>query len=427
MNPIDRELKEGLSGGPLTRSGFSEDLRRRIERRIDEQQVKPKKWMPWFGAVSTALIAVAVLIGGGLNGWFGPRGTNMAAGDDPASHLQQTAPASIAQAPEAKVRSAVLIGLRTDHPAEGRSPEYSTYRTILLGPEQGELGKIAEGPDILMPYRMDFWRIAPQRTVASGEESLTLASYPAAGGSKPKTPEPKPAGPLQRSEKLLFAGNRYLSLEQTESQKAQGQDMTYRSVWVKVLESLSGPAKQLQTFPAAPSEPHVSLKQVFGESSNTAMQRLKLSAPAKPGTAAPQADTAGESWTIARKQGAWVPMAATYDDRAELGMVSYRLLEVPLTLPEPVATYDRLTTDWNEIRQIRPGALDAFSSPNGEMTAVVSGSDIVIYPVQGRMLPAPLLSIGLSPNESVVMVQWAAEEPYIGLWKQKAKLLLENK
>ncbi|UUZ81616.1 hypothetical protein LJK88_44550 [Paenibacillus sp. P26] len=402
-------------------------MRRRIEERIDEQSKTPNKWMPWFSGISVAFILAAVILaGGGWNSLFGRHASEQAA--EPAPEAYEPVKTAAAGAETSQVRSAMLIGLREDHPAAAGGPEYSTYRTVLLGPEQGELRKIAEVDNILMPFKMDFWLIAPQRIATKTEETRTLGTYPAGREPIDSVQIAKPDKPLKLSEKLLFAGNRYLTVEQTAEVGNQGGTVQYRYVWVKELQNLMEDGMK-SSLPGVGGK-HVTLRDVFGKSVQPALRSLHVSSPPMPAQAIPakQApDDNGESWAVVRKEGRWVPQVALYGDGSGQDANRYRLQELPMTPPESVATYDRLDAAWSDIQRVRPGAKDAYSSPNQELVAIVGERDIVVYPLQGQILPSPLLSIGPLPNESVVMVQWAAAEPYIGLWKEKGRSLQESK
>jgi hypothetical protein len=429
MDLIDEELKTGLANGPLSRHGFSEKLKKRIEERVEEQKKGPKKWMPLFSGISAAaLIAAAVLLTVDWQHLF----VDKAAGvnENVTAVRDQASLHTVPLGQEAvQIRSAVLIGLREDHAATGSHLSYSTYRTLLLAADQGVLRKIAEGDGIFMPYKMDFMRILPQsRSINSNEELQTLNAFLAVGGTRIPAQAPVPDKPAKLSEKLLFAGNRYLALSQTIRQKNQGKDAQYDYVWVKELPDLSPPRTQDTLTPVR--DPHVSLSKLYGEAVQNPLRAVRAAAPQEPGalTASSEpvrVDENGESWAILRKQGEWVPQLASYRiGRSDPGTYRYELHDVPLKLPDSVVSHDRLSANWNEIRQVRPDAKDAFSSPNKEMLGIVTDREIVVYPLRGQLIPTPLLSLGLSPEESIVMIQWAVDEPYVKLWKQRGRLLL---
>jgi hypothetical protein len=428
MDPIDDELKKGLVSDPFIRHGFSEKLKKRIEQRVEERCENSRKWMIWFGGISTALIAATVLI---TVNWQQPYTyeANELHRDDVAQYEQSEQLTDLTQQ-AVQIRSAVLIGLREDHPAVNNSSPYSTYRTLLLAAEQGKLQTIADGEGILMPYKSDFIRIIPQSQAIVNEESRTLQAVMAVGGGKePLQQISPPVKPLKLAEKLLFAGNRYLALSQTIRHQEQGESNQSEYVWVKELDHLLTVAQPPKTSTLMPTrDPHLSLRKLYGESIQPSLKAVKANAPrdpgARPATVSEPADENGESWTISRRPGEWVAQMASYNEQPEKGIYRFQLEDVPAKLPESVVTYDQLAPGWDDIRKLRPGAVDAFSSPNRELVGVVSDTEIVVYPFQDKLIATPLLSLKLAPSESVVMIQWATQEPYIEQWKQKGRLLL---
>jgi hypothetical protein len=433
MDPIDDELKKGLANGPLTRHGFSENLKKRIEQRVEERNERSPKWMLGFSGISTVLIAAAILL---TVQWQQPTVNEINDSHTEVSSMSKQEEAYTTAAQQAvQIRSAVLIGLREDHPALSNSSPYSTYRTLLLAAEQGELRTVAEGEGILMPYKSDFIRITPQTQKSNNEESRTLHAVLAAGGAQnPQQEVSPPVKPLKNAEKLLFAGNRYLALSQSIRHQEQGEMNLAEYVWVKELDDLSPPDQSQDKGVLMPTrDPHLSLRKLYGESIQPSLKAKQATAPRDPGSRAAmtapmveQADENGESWTISRRQGAWVAQMASYREQPVKGAYRFQLVDVPLKLPESVVAYDQLAVGWEEIKKLRPNATDAFSSPNRELVGVLSASDIAVYPYKDKLIAAPLLTEKLAPNESVVMIQWATQEPYIEQWKQKGRLLLGN-
>ncbi|TDF91309.1 hypothetical protein [Paenibacillus piri] len=421
MDPIDDELKKGLADGPLIRDGFSETLKKRIMERAEEQSGNPKQWLRWSAGICAGLLSVAVFLSVEWN-----RPTEQEATGLLVNETTRSEPAAAQMASEYPFRlhSALLIGLRKDYPQAAGSSEYSTYRTVLLAPEDGSLRRIAEGDGIVMPYKTDFMKIAPQSTQKADGEYRSLHAFTATGSLKMREPASIPPASARLNEKLLFAGNRYLALAQTIRQKDQTKENRYEYVWVKDLQEL---ASNKPPTPSPPQlDPHVSLTKVLGDSVKLPLKAINAVAPRAPGAVGPVKavpDENGESWTIVRKQGEWVPQVASYNS-TDPSVFGYQLHELPVDLPNAVVSYDRLSAGWDEIRQIRPDAKDAFSSPNDDIVGIISEREITVYPFDGQIVPAPLLTINLAPNESVVMLQWAAEEPYIEMWKQKGKLLL---
>ncbi|NEN80727.1 hypothetical protein [Paenibacillus elgii] len=428
MDPMDNELKKELARGPFSQNGFNDSLRKRIEERIDNHAAvrRPRRWSAWSAGVSAVLASALVFL--------------FVTDSRPLPLVQQEAaekpemqqPAATAPAPhgpdwEASVRSALLIGLRSDAPAAENPQAPSTYRTVLIAPDRNRLQKTAEGEGILMPYKLDFWKIENEPKANGAQETYTLTAHVAS--AKPKTSGSAERGKLAqtvvRAEKLMFAGNRYVAVAQTTAGKngAAPSPAQQDYVWVKELEQLASGQKT-----AAPlSEPHVTLHSVFAAAAVPVLKELKPAQPVGSGRAkTAAADLSGESWTIARKQGKWTAQLASYDSPANGAAEgpAYRLQEVPLALPQSVVSHDELAVPWRDIVRVQPGAVDAFSSPNRDMVAVVTEQNIIIYPYADQWIPIPLMTLPLQPKESVVMIQWAMGS-YVELWKRQVKTYLQ--
>lgn len=426
---MDNELKKKLAEGPFTSEGFTDSLRQRIEAHLDEERTKPKPWKPWLGACSLLAVMVMLLFVDGQR-LISLLYINQSIYDKYSLHTAAHKPAK--ESWEASIRSALLLGLRTDFPAVGKKQEYSTYRTVLIAPEHSRLQKAAEGEGILMPYKMDFWKLGGQRVMDEEKEAwIITASQGAAVNPKFENERASakfPAKPVKLSEKLLFVGNRYITVAQTvqTQDSASGQAIKYEYVWVKELMHIIPTKKAISLTPL--KEPHVSLRGLLAAYAEPILQELKPTLPAQPGeldTAAGAADPSGESWSIVRKPGQWIAQLADYGSAENLnGKIGYRLKDVPVELPASVVSHDKLAVSWNDIKRLQPSAIDVFTSPKHDFVAVVTDRSIIIYPYIDQLIPSQLMTIPLQSNESVVMAQWATDQ-YVESWKRQAKAFLE--
>ncbi|MEK8130939.1 hypothetical protein WMW72_23820 [Paenibacillus filicis] len=431
MDPIDSKWKQQLINGPFDQDGFTDALRQRIETRLEQHTPSPSTsvWKrPWIAAAGAALFLGLFVLG------FA--GERLLAPDKLAVMDQKKVPHSasaVVNDYEAGVRSAVLVGLRTDVTIAG-SPGYkSEYRTLLIAPEASRLQVTAEGSGILMPYKMDFWRL--------GEEYIPTAEGGSVARVTAKLAEPARQLPVPsrnavtksdllialQSEKLVFVGNRYVAMEQSVLAKdVKGGLRNSNYVWVKDVPQLSAkattPASAVASSPL--QQPHVKLQDLYKTGVEPALRSITPVLPAADRTN-PKAtlDTAGESWTVVRQQGRWVAQVASYETVAADEGARYKLKNFPLDLPVEVVSHDQLVTDWADIKRVQPAAVDAYSSPNQDVVLVVTDRHLIVYPYQGALLSSPLLTVELQPQESVIMAHWAID-PYIDPWKKKVSTLL---
>lgn len=380
----DKELREHLARGPLAKNGFDEALRRRIHEQIDNPRRRARRlWVPMARLGGAMAVLFAVLAGAWL--WQA-----QSSGDAVKENLkldtttQDATPAASAQTAMTTEppRSAMLIGLRKDIP----SRQTSTYRTVLVTPEDGELRVNASLEGIYMPYKLKFYRLdAVGDTRSQGSQMIT--SVPAGEA----LPVALATGPANRTnEKLLFAGNKYVSLLQTTTDADTG-DSTSR-VWVKDIEQLAPAIREKSVL--AKDEPHYQLTELVHLSS-----------------------TMSDEWTIARDKGHWVTKIPGRSDTPEQLLRNIALSSsIGPLLPTDVSSYDTLWLNWDDIRAKEPAAIDAFTSPTEDLLAVQTADAINISAYRMQESGMKPLSIQLEDGESVVMVQWA-QDGYVNNWK----------
>ncbi|WP_373229668.1 hypothetical protein [Cohnella sp.] len=389
----DKELLEQLARGPLPRNGFDESLRKRIHERINNPRRRTTRfWNLPAGRAGLALSTVLVVLLG-IWSWNQFNKGNLGYGAQAtkqASAMQQPI-ASIAEAE--KLNAAMLIGLRKDLSSSEQGYPGSDYRTVLVVPQDDELTIAAEGPGIYMPFKQKFWKI----TTVPDPRGKGVQILVAAPADEAKSLESinKPSDSLITSEKLLFAGNRYLSVLQTSIASVEGAAVNESNVWVNEVEHLLasnriGNSNNLE-------KKHYTLAEVLGlEAIGSDIHR----------------------WTIARAQGKWV--AKQLSDASKLSNAAsvYDLQQISFPLTSKVTGPDMLALEWDEITAIEPYAEDAFTSSTEDILAVVMATSIDLYPYKlpkERMKP---LRIETAPNESIIMVQWA-ETDYIDSWKKQ--------
>lgn len=389
----DKELQEQLARGPLIRNGFDDTLRRKIHDRIENPRRRTTRF--WHLPIGKASIAFSIVLVVILGVWSLNKADlrNTSNEDQASSQATKLTDQSSTPAGEADMlNSAMLIGLRNDiTEASEREAPTSTYRTLLVVPQDNVLTIAAEGPGIYMPFNQEFWRIS---TVSDGSEqgAQTLVAAPADEAQVPTAIE-RNKTPLRASEKLLFAGNRYVSILQTTTVDEKGNSNSETSFLVNEVEHLDWEARQ--------KSPAMLVKQRY-----TLAEVLDLEA----------SGSDIEEWTIARMKGKWTAMqpsaAASLSNTASVT----HLQPVSIPLTSKATGPDTLALDWDEVTSIEPAAEDAFTSSTEDILAVVLDNRIDLYPYKLPKEQMKPLRIKILPNESIVMVQWA-QDGYIEAWK----------
>jgi hypothetical protein len=127
-----------------------------------------------------------------------------------------------------------------------------------------------------------------------------------------------------------------------------------------------------------------------------------------------------QNLSLGRAEGKWqvrVPLFKKYEHYGN-GCTSYTVssyFESDIVLPRDIISHDTLCIDWNTIKQKIPQARDAVSSPEKDMLAVLTPSELLIYTDPEKGMEKPALSIAVDSSESIVLNQWATGE-YVDIW-----------
>ncbi|RTE07883.1 hypothetical protein [Paenibacillus whitsoniae] len=436
-NPPDQDdFQQDLESGPLRREGFTPRLQHNIEdkiRRSERIKIKVKPLLVATGFGTFLLAAV-------LFPW-----SSLHTRSDAAALLNSPVPAeamySSLPAP-VPISTALLIGLRTEHePAvaggtDGRPKglRYSTYRTMLIAPIRGQLRKTSEGEGILMPYKQNFWKIdSLKQTTKMGEIrylSTHMADQPA-GPERPTADNAVGAGAgaatgtdaFNHVETLLFAGNQYLSIAESQNTWDGTAARQGDRLWVRTLPQLKENQGRVLPFakkPAAADKNHVTLADLYGAGLGGELARIPRAMQGVPG------EITGQSWAIQRESGRWVgkvaetlPVSAVSPDR-------YVVHDFPKELPDKVVNHDDLCCTWTDIHAAWPEATDALTSPMNDMLVVFEDGKLKFYPYGQAPGNAPQLTIDLQPGEQLVMAQWATDH-YVQEWVDKVARYLPER
>lgn len=392
---FETDLERELASAPLRHKGFTNELRQRIESRIDGEAACLRPRFPLVGA-SLSTFAVVAAIAAFL--FIRPESFSLLLTKESAQPtLQVVEPlASVKSDEQSAFVSGVLLGLRADDSRE------TTYRTLYIAPRQNEPAVIAQGSGILVPYKRDFWRIDPLQYETVSDKYRFFVSRPAteriAEGKRtgPALFVDNPAEKVVQTEKIVFAANTYVSLV-TTSEVTTGKDThSSTTAWTTTIPDLKGKRHPV---------------------------------PLSQALSAPTSEYATEAWYVAREKGKWIANALTGDALLSLktsaappyGPTDYRPLNV--SLPVSIVNHDQLCCEWNDISEQFPEAVDMFSSPGQDMTLIVTDDQLLIYGNPDQLSGEPALTVKLKSNESVIMAQWATDH-YVEEWTQKTAALL---
>lgn len=299
--------------------------------------------------------------------------------------------------------SGLLIGFRTD-----LNKNTSTYRTIWITPDKNNSLKITKELNyILVPHKDTFWQLEPVHySFTNTEDSIEYTVSHAVGGSY--TPETFEYKFSTYASKLNFVDKNHVSIV-TYNKFHTNKESSYiiKDCTLVELEKLTYYKN---------TEDKITMKDVFNDKSNsiiknTENQKVSLGeSPAKDTINT----TNGDSWTIGRMEGKWIPqIAKTFKYSGKNS--NYTLYNTSLQLPQSIVSHNELCTDFNYIKRIIPEAKDAISSPNKDILGVFTNNKLTLYPYSNDAIGKAALDINLNEGEIMIMAQWTSGN-YIEDW-----------
>lgn len=390
----DKELQEQLVRGPLTRNGFDDSLRKKIHDRIDNPRRRTNRFWSIPASMTSIAISAVLIIILGVWTWNGFNKGNLLKDVQSTNQTSKAVQQSTVPTEEDQtLNSAMLIGLRNDLAGSDKGGPGSTYRTVLVVPQDNELTIAAEGSGIYMPFEQNFWKISAVIDTKARDIQI-LAAAPVKDNQEAEAdPLEQISTSLRISEKLLFAGNRYVSIQQTITMSEEGAPVNESSLWVNEVEQLNR-----RDSPSILEKQHYTLAEVLEQ------------------------ETAGtdiHEWAITRAQGKWVAKQPSEAARLKVAASVNDLqpISIPLT-SKATGVPDTLALEWKDILELEPNARDAFTSSTNDILAVVVENSIDLYPYKLPAEQMKPLTIETAPNESIVMVQWA-QGGFIENWKKQ--------
>lgn len=447
------DWEKDLSPPPHQERGFDDKLRRRIEERLDRKEARRRMWL-WPAAGLSGALAMSALVflfgpfhadrsleaqSGALSAAWGS-----AAGQQ-ARLSKEAEPAAKDPAP---IKSGVLIGLRQDYAAAAKpgvtavSPA-STYRTLMLAPVNGQVSVAAEGSGILVPYGQKFWKIDAVTHTTETDAVSYLSVHPADKTAEAASFTDRADERLLFEEKLLFAGNQYVSVAEDENVQSTTVSHKDSRVWVRKLNQMAEPdlpraiTGSRVALTASPS--HVTVEDIFGEGARKVLSDMQFasfrredglsaSLGSQDGALGEGSVLSGDNWAIVRQPGRWSAKVMDLTAGTEAGSLkAYSLLDYPEALPETVTSHDKVTSTWGQVKSLSAGATDLLSSPLEDLMIVFTDKEMVLFSSSGEASGGnkPLLTIELEPGEHLVSAQWATGS-YVGEWVEKSRKFLQG-
>jgi hypothetical protein len=272
----------------------------------------------------------------------------------------------------------------------------------------------AEGNGLLVPHGQQFWRIDALTKESSNGIYHYLTVGPASSKAAAGSYKNMPVEQLHHDEKLVYAGNNYVSIVASDEAKRGNASAASKTVWTRAIE-------QINSLAGINANDHLSLQKILGNQAAAAIAQIQ------PNISASQegvtSKITGDNWIVVRENGKWVPQIAEVETHN--AAIGYELHSFPLALPDTVVSHDQLVMTFDAVKQAQPGALDAISSPDGDMLAIITADKLYIYPYGNNEMGPLALQVQLHKNESMVMVQWASAK-YADNWIEEGRRYLKK-
>jgi hypothetical protein len=298
----------------------------------------------------------------------------------------------------------VLLGLRA------MTQSGTTYRTLWMTSQNGEVDLTAEGEDILIPRKSGFWKLGVRRLMDEQWQTDAVWAIPAA--EKPFLPILGYDEGCEGSEWtfLLFVGNDYVSFERESGGYCEGAAHPWAVNWLEVL-----PIDDIQAEGGC-----VPLSECVGEGANTQLliaaeqYRAELTEEEREMLEAEPTDC---SWGLIRRRGQWVLRGRLrYSCEAYRG--HYADFDIALKPPASLVSHDELHPSWEKVKAKVPAAVDAFSSPGRNLLVVLTEHTLTVHPVAGDDIGESVHTLTLNEEEAAVMIQWAEGE-HVHRWTEE--------
>lgn len=389
MNNEHDDWFKGLEQDPFPARGFQPELKRRIMRELDKKPIKPKPHFRFgvMAGVCSLVICLLIILK-----------VELFPAENPiANEMASSASLPVAELMAKKdVQSVLLVGLRQDG-----VDEQDQYRSLMFANQDGRVRAVATGSGVLIPYGQVFWKLDQAEDPQAEGKTLHIEQM----GTKttktlvdPKTEKSTEGAAADaqpeevRSEKLLYAGNKYLSLE-VQDQRSNS------TLWNVDLKDY---ATGIQ-----PSDSSLNLDE-FTDGRYFA-----------------------DMWTVVRQNGNWAPAyQSSLDLQSSTGKTTRTPYGITLTVGKPplsdsLVNHDTLDRPWEEILKIEPAATDSVTSPDHDLLAIFTDSAIKLYEYTAKPGDEPLLTVSRNKGEQLVLVQWALEK-YASKWIQAGQLALNE-
>lgn len=305
----------------------------------------------------------------------------------------------LALLPHSLAGSALLLGYRlTTEP-----PPSSAYGTVLVVSDGNGVRLAAWGSGLVVSRSDGFWSVDVARMTSGLSRREFAVARPARAPSRSASQVPGFREGCRETTELsfLFVGPTHASLEALENLECPAREYRYRDRLLGVVSfgTLAGAT--------ASTLKRVTISSVVGPAATSALVEAARRAGVRP-TPKDASSLDTFNWALVRRQGRWIVRAR---HRQDGGPAAPTLdFTVPTGAPRSMVGHDQLVPSWQAVTRAAPNVLDAFSSPAGDLTVVLTRGELLVYRVRRDALdPRPAARFPLPGPAAAVVVQWTVD------------------
>ncbi|NTV88837.1 MAG: hypothetical protein HGA22_00505 [Clostridiales bacterium] len=207
--------------------------------------------------------------------------------------------------------------------------------------------------------------------------------------------------------KILYVGNDYSCIETIEPKVLESSGNTYTK-------------ETLSTLPISnvANSSGITISDLAGENGIMAMDDGITGIINSKGVSTSNISGAGRQETnfaLFRKTGHWFFKGRiNFSGNNLIPFLDYNINLIP---PSDMVAYDVLQIPWNMIKEKRPEAVDAYTSPNRDMAVLLTGNAAAVYSINKTNLSEESLKeIAIPEGSTVIMAEWALGD-YVEKWR----------
>ena len=303
----------------------------------------------------------------------------------------------------------VLLGLRYEVPIAKALPYYAggadslsqaAYSAVLIAQNDGAFVTWSQPNTLLIPQADGFWRVGAKRSVYNNwVEDFVWATPddapPTLTGIQPYNGEYCQG---HRKQTLLYAGARYLSIDQRSAGYCEGaaHPWFFNTLAVVPLDSTTHTGLDITDVlgPAAFETLATATETFFADLEDNDQRALYIEEP----------DAA--NWGLMRETGRWTALGRL-EAAEEARHNTYADLLLDIDLPASLTGQAQTALDLARIQAFSPDAVDFFVAPGQSWLVILHPDHLTIHPLAPETIGETIVTTPVAPGAHAILVQWA--------------------